>query len=77
MEHLFNNLLLSPSTPRGLADLEKYRSQMAAAQGSNENENDDADKSSELDHLPSVDDDVFKEAIELSAGWIQTKEPEE
>ena len=75
MEHLFNNLLLSPSTPRGLADLEKYRSQMAAAQGSNEN--DDADKSSELDHLPSVDEDVFKEASELSAGWIQTKEPEE
>ena len=75
MGHLFNNLLLSPLTPRGLADLEKYRSQMAAAQGSNESA--DADKSSENEHPPSVDDDVFNEASELSAGWIQTKEPEE
>ena len=67
MEHLFNNLLLSPSTLRGLADSEQYRSQMSAGQGSSNDEN----------HSPTLDDDVFKEASELSSAWIQNKEPEE
>ena len=75
MEHLFNNLLLSPSTARGQIDLEEYRLQMAGG-GQGENDENEIEPSSQLDH-PTIDEDVFREANELSSAWIQSKEHEE